>query len=695
MGLTTAINQAIAKTPGTLSDDARLLKDGAVVGNWRVLALIGHGGNGEVYRVQHARSGAIGALKAAHGDDPHQRQRFDLESEIIQKIAASSSKESRHFPHFLDKGHIPASGNPYIVIEFLQKVDLPKHPKRRSGKLKVEKLILGTCAAISELHKNGYLHRDIKPENLMLRENGEIVLIDFGLAVRIENIENPLAGRVSMTQGQVRGVGTEGSMAPEQAFGHASIRSDVYALGALADECFRGKPPKRWVPIIQKAISPKEEFRYPTSEEFEAAVRNCIQHEKLIRGLKTIGVCIGLLFFLLAIIPKNEPAAIVAAIPENKPVESPADAWTKHKQKAISEWLETLDVPKDAPYVTATMLGPDGLCRQKGKTSDKTPNRHFRPTATNEDQIIQKSTANTNTRTNIQATSTATNQPQKSIDVKAKKKLQEKSRRNDDKQLLRESTLKAIELFKKNDWQAGLAQAHQADHNDAELQFWLGTCYDLGLGTNHDAQKAIACFRKAAERGQVDAQCELGRHYESGLGVAKDFSLAKRWYQAAASQGSTVAENSLRRMYNQGNSVSQEKTVTQQRMLVQQRQQEQEESDKITRESEQLAQLKEEVSRLKNSIKSNQDESTRTVVQSNRKQHRPTSDRTRRKFDGAATLSFLKFPSSTARNYYEKACELAEKGAHNKAQVKAEYNKGRTCGGPEWPELEAWLDWWE
>ena len=266
MGLTTAINQAIAKPPDTLSGEARLLKDGAVVGNWRVLALIGHGGNGEVYRVQHVRSGAIGALKAAHGDDPHQRQRFDLESEIIQKIAASSSKESRHFPHFLDKGHIPASGNPYIVIEFLQKVDLPKHPKRRSGKLKVEKLILGTCAAIRELHKNGYLHRDIKPENLMCRESGEIVLIDFGLAVRITDISNPLYDRTSR-------VGTDGSTAPEQMHGHASVRSDVYALGSLANDCFRGKPPAKWIPIIQKALSPKEEFRYRNIGELASAVK--------------------------------------------------------------------------------------------------------------------------------------------------------------------------------------------------------------------------------------------------------------------------------------------------------------------------------------------------------------------------------------------------------------------------------------
>ena len=277
MGMTKEIDQAVTEAATMSSADSRILKDGAIVGDWCVLALIGQGGNGEVYRVKHSKSGAIGALKALHSNDPHQRQRFDFESEILQKIASYSAEGTRHFPHFLDKGEISNSNIPYIVIEFLQKLELPKSSESPLNNSPIANVILGACEAIRELHKNGYLHRDIKSENLMQRENGEIVLIDFSLAVRIEDVKNPLAKRVSVTQGQMRAVGSEDSMAPEQAFGHASIRSDVYALGALANECFRGDPPPQWLPVISKAINPKPEFRYRNIEEFEAAIRQCVQ----------------------------------------------------------------------------------------------------------------------------------------------------------------------------------------------------------------------------------------------------------------------------------------------------------------------------------------------------------------------------------------------------------------------------------
>ena len=309
MGLTTAINQAIAKNSDTLSDDARLLKDGAVVGNWRVLGLIGKGGNGEVYRVKNLSTGVVGALKAPHGGDPHQRERFNLEQEILIKVTSKASRAARHFPRLLDKGNIPAGDTPFIVIEFLHRLELHQTPNRPMKDLDVSKLMLALCEALRHLHKNGYLHRDIKPENLMQRENKEIVLIDFGLAVRINDVKNPLAKRTSLTQGQVRGVGTEGSMAPEQAFGHASIRSDVYALGALADDCFCGNPPPAWIQIVQRAISPKANHRYRDVGEFEIAVRKCVlrthaDHAKKILRTPLVVLCVlvlaALILFYLA-----------------------------------------------------------------------------------------------------------------------------------------------------------------------------------------------------------------------------------------------------------------------------------------------------------------------------------------------------------------------------------------------------------
>lgn len=261
----------------------------------------------------------------------------------------------------------------------------------------------------------------------------------------------------------------------------------------------------------------------------------------------------------------------------------------------------------------------------------------------------------------------------------------ERKAKEDAERAVLEASQRAIELFKKGDWQSGLKQAEKANQDDAELLFWLGTCYDIGLGANCDAGKAVGYFRRAAEKGQVDAQCELGHRYEMGQGVTKDLAQAKRWYQTAASQGSKAAETSLRRVYDLENASARETSLARERA-----QKEREEAARKAREAEEaekVRKLQEELAQLKETAKSVREEpAIRTV---------PTSDRTRRKFDGTPTMTLLKFSSKRARNYYEKAAESAREGAHNKAKVRADYEKGRACGGPAWPELEAWLEWWK
>ena len=99
----------------------------------------------------------------------------------------------------------------------------------------------------------------------------------------------------------------------------------------------------------------------------------------------------------------------------------------------------------------------------------------------------------------------------------------------------------AIALFKKGEWQNGLERAKKADQNDPELLFWIGTCYDKGLGNQ---RAALAYFILAANRGQLDAQLELGKQYEG----RQKFAEAKKWYQKAAVQGNESAMKGLSRL---------------------------------------------------------------------------------------------------------------------------------------------------
>lgn len=257
----------------TDDSDSLTLKDGDIVADWRIRALIGSGGFGNVYRVEHMRSGAIAALKMLTKFDEESKKRFELETEILQAIHASKKNARRYFPAYLGTGNhqIGSQTVPYVVTEFLEPLKLSDKDE------KIGKFIEQMCDAVEELHRNGYLHRDIKSLNVMMRRDEDAesvpILIDFGGAIRIKDAENPdVRTRVSMEYGQIKGFGTIYSSAPEQLYGIATVRSDVYALGALISESFCGNIPENWQRIVQKATEPRPENRYQSVAEMRHAI---------------------------------------------------------------------------------------------------------------------------------------------------------------------------------------------------------------------------------------------------------------------------------------------------------------------------------------------------------------------------------------------------------------------------------------
>ena len=247
-------------------ESRRLQPDGSQVGHWRVIAFVARGGCGEVYRVRNVSNGLVAVLKILAKDDEGLRHRFDLETDVLQRMAADGGAGSECFPRLIEHGEHVDARRPYVIIEALNEFELPKEDES------VAKFLSLMCRAVSALHRNGYLHRDLKPDNIMRRADGNPVIIDFGLSTRIENMSPLAKGRTSFVNGQVVGVGTIGSSAPEQANGEASVRSDVYALGALISDCFGGNPPDEWRPIVQQATNPKPEFRYATPDDLADAI---------------------------------------------------------------------------------------------------------------------------------------------------------------------------------------------------------------------------------------------------------------------------------------------------------------------------------------------------------------------------------------------------------------------------------------
>ena len=236
------------------------LSEGDLIGSWRITGLLGRGGSGEVYRTIHAETGQAGAVKVLVRDGQSAANRFR------EEVAFLAANKLPQFPRFYSEGQI--KGHPCLVIELLEPIDIPSSEKG------IASYLLEVCACVRALHLSGLVHRDLKPKNIMRRANGEIVLIDFGLAKDVVASPNPRAG-ISIVSDKPVCAGTPGYAAPEQMTGgEVSQASDIHALGRIANNAFNGNPPRKWREIIRRSTSSIPEQRYPSVDEFAAAIRH-------------------------------------------------------------------------------------------------------------------------------------------------------------------------------------------------------------------------------------------------------------------------------------------------------------------------------------------------------------------------------------------------------------------------------------
>ncbi len=218
------------------------LSTGSRLGPYEVLAPLGAGGMGEVYRARDAKLGrevAVKVLPSATASDPDRRQRFELE--------ARSASALNH-PNILTIYDIgEADGSLYIAMELVEGRTLRELVA--SGEPLPTKKLLDYAVQIAEglakAHAAGIVHRDLKPENLMVSKDGFVKILDFGLAKLTEPVSQdasslPTAIAAPTQPGTV--MGTAGYMSPEQASGQpVDYRSDQFTLGAILYEMATGK----------------------------------------------------------------------------------------------------------------------------------------------------------------------------------------------------------------------------------------------------------------------------------------------------------------------------------------------------------------------------------------------------------------------------------------------------------------------
>ncbi|MEM7608273.1 MAG: serine/threonine-protein kinase [Myxococcota bacterium] len=237
-----------------------------VADRYRIVELLGRGGMGVVYKVEHVHIGKLMAMKLLHGELARNRttvQRFQREAEAASKLSHANTVQVFDFGR--------SDGMMYLVMEFLDGEDLGDLI-RAKGSLTFERaarIAAQVCHSLAEAHELGIVHRDIKPENIMIlpkSDGGDVAkVLDFGLAKLRDH-----AGQMTVTNaGSI--VGTPYYMPPEQIRGESvDARGDIYALGAVLYKACTGVPPfvaKTPMGVLTKHLT--EELTMPSARSSE------------------------------------------------------------------------------------------------------------------------------------------------------------------------------------------------------------------------------------------------------------------------------------------------------------------------------------------------------------------------------------------------------------------------------------------
>src|SRR5579872_3205326 len=297
---TGATSSRLTSSPAYVSE-GRFLPGRLLAGRYRIIALLGKGGMGEVYRADDLTLGQPVALKFLPEEaarDQGLLERFKNEVRIARRV--SHPNVCRVY----DVGDM--EGYTFFTMEYVDGEDLASL-LRRIGRLPEDKALdiaRQLCAGLAAAHTKGVLHRDLKPANVMLDGRGQVVITDFGLAGVAEQIQGA----------EIRS-GTPAYMAPEQLSGReVSTRSDIYSLGLVLYEVFTGKrafsekSTERLRASADRTVSRPSSVVRDLNPVIERVILRCLETEPSARPATVLSVA--------AALPGGDPLAAALAAGE-------------------------------------------------------------------------------------------------------------------------------------------------------------------------------------------------------------------------------------------------------------------------------------------------------------------------------------------------------------------------------------------
>ena len=260
---------------------------GQRIGHYQIIAPLGEGGMGEVYLAEDARLERRTALKllpACFGKDEDRLRRF------AQEARAASALNHPHVCVIYEVGETE-EGCHYIAMEYVDGETLRQvMTGGRMGPDEVFEVAVQVASGLAAAHRQGVVHRDIKPENIMLRRDGYVKVLDFGLAKLTERPAThrtaPTGARLETDAGLVMGTGRY--MSPEQARGLAvDARTDIWSLGVVLYEMVTGRAPFEGattsdliVSILEREPTPLAQLSPDAPAELQRIVTKALQKER-------------------------------------------------------------------------------------------------------------------------------------------------------------------------------------------------------------------------------------------------------------------------------------------------------------------------------------------------------------------------------------------------------------------------------
>jgi serine/threonine protein kinase/Tol biopolymer transport system component len=261
---------------------------GRQVSHYRILSLLGAGGMGEVYLAEDMRLRRRIALKLLPAQFTHDANRV---RRFKQEAVAASSLNHPNIITIHEIGQV--DGTHYIATEFIDGQTLRERLKQERLTIReTMDLAAQVASALVAAHEAGIIHRDIKPENIMVRRDGIVKILDFGLVKLAErerqmaNTEAPTIAKANTDPGTV--MGTAGYMSPEQARGQTvDARTDIFSLGVVIYEMIAGQAPFEGVnaievmgEILNRAPQPLSQHRTDVPAELQRIVGKALRKDR-------------------------------------------------------------------------------------------------------------------------------------------------------------------------------------------------------------------------------------------------------------------------------------------------------------------------------------------------------------------------------------------------------------------------------